>query len=317
MKGFSASSYIYKLRFAFILGLLPVMLLFMENKPSYAYVLLSLATATIIVGQFLGMRRKTNIADPISLIGETLLIVTGVIFTGWYASPFLFLFLLSPITYALSAGVVWTYNTFFILLPVICTIMLAAAVDKEWAWLVYSMMFCVLFFLEVDIIYKWFHASSEQIVLLKDKAKRDPLTGLFNRYIIDDVYESLENNIQNELCSIVIFDLDDFKIKNDLYGHPAGDRILIKVAEVLQDNIRNKDVLLRYGGDEFLLILWDITKEEAGLISARIKEKVGREAGCEISYGIESGHVQTRDEFSRLISAADGDLYLRKPKQIR
>ncbi len=317
MKAFVASSYVHKMRMAFVIGLLPVILLFLENEPAYAYLIVILSTVVIVVGQLLGMRKKTHMGNLVSLTGETILVVTGVIFTGWYASPFLFLFLLFPITYALSAGLAWTYSTFFIFLPIIFLIMLAASIDKAWAWLIYTTIFCVLFFLEVDIVYKWFNASSEQIILLKDKANRDPLTGLFNRYIIDDVYERIENSIHNEICSIVIFDLDDFKVKNDLYGHPVGDKILIKVSEVLQDNIRNKDILLRYGGDEFLLIIWGITSEETGLIISRIKDKVTREADCEISYGIASGYVNSRAEFTKLISTADEDLYHRKPKQLR
>ena len=318
MKGFTVSYYIYKIRIGIIIGLLPVVLIFLVNKPLYANIIVVLSTVTFLLGQWLGIRGKMQLSNQVSLLGEIVLIVTVIMFTGWYASPFLFLLLFSPITYALSAGLTWSYNIFFIFLPFISILMLAAVVEKAWDWLIFTTMFCVLLFFEVDIIYKWFNASSEQLILLEDKANRDPLTGLFNRYIIDDIYDRIEKNIHNnEMCSIVIFDLDDFKEKNDLYGHPVGDKILIKVSEVLQDNIRNKDILLRYGGDEFLLILWGITSEEVKLITDRIKQKVTKEAGCEISYGIESGYANSRADFTRLISAADEDLYKRKPKQTR
>ncbi|MBA2652734.1 MAG: diguanylate cyclase [Tatlockia sp.] len=94
---------------------------------------------------------------------------------------------------------------------------------------------------------------------LKTRSIRDPLTGLYNRMYLS---EFLERDLQrskreNAPVFIVMMDIDYFKKLNDNYGHDAGDMVLKDLGQLLQDNIRGSDIICRYGGEEFLLILYD------------------------------------------------------------
>lgn len=84
----------------------------------------------------------------------------------------------------------------------------------------------------------------------QDKLYKDPLTGIYNRRYFEDEIRDMENS-----AGIAMIDLDDFKLYNDIYGHEMGDRVLRTVAQAIEHCIRKTDMLVRYGGDEFLLIL--------------------------------------------------------------
>ena len=90
----------------------------------------------------------------------------------------------------------------------------------------------------------------------RDRFYRVPLTGAFNRRYYEDV---VRNTIQP--AGIAIMDLDDFKLYNDTFGHHAGDAALKTVVQIVQQNIRKSDSIIRYGGDEFLLVLPSIPKQ--------------------------------------------------------
>lgn len=84
----------------------------------------------------------------------------------------------------------------------------------------------------------------------QDKLYRDPLTGIYNRRYFEDEIRDMQNS-----AGVAMIDLDDFKLYNDIYGHDMGDQVLRTVAEAIDHCIRKTDKLVRYGGDEFLLIL--------------------------------------------------------------
>jgi len=96
-------------------------------------------------------------------------------------------------------------------------------------------------------------------VKLKELANTDELTGLANRRFMQEVLERLFERAKSERfrITLVIFDFDDFKHYNDTYGHGAGDEILRESAMLIKRCIRRKDLAVRYGGDEFAVVLWD------------------------------------------------------------
>jgi diguanylate cyclase (GGDEF)-like protein len=104
----------------------------------------------------------------------------------------------------------------------------------------------------------------------------DGLTGLFNhRHLQDVVHEEFERARRTgEPLSVVMLDLDHFKRVNDLYGHPAGDRVLQDLAEILRHTAREIDKLGRYGGEEFLAVLPDTEPEAAAIFAERVRERV-------------------------------------------
>jgi diguanylate cyclase (GGDEF)-like protein len=111
---------------------------------------------------------------------------------------------------------------------------------------------------------------------LRDRASRDPLTGLFNR-------RTLEETLHRELyraarrkskVGFVLFDLDHFKRFNDRFGHAAGDAALREVSAFIQKRTRAEDILCRYGGEEFLLVLSDCTSRNLMRRAEEIREGV-------------------------------------------
>lgn len=89
----------------------------------------------------------------------------------------------------------------------------------------------------------------------QDKLYIDPVTGVYNRRYFEDEIRNMQNS-----AGVAMIDLDDFKLYNDIYGHNMGDQVLCIVADVIKNCIRKTDKLIRYGGDEFLLILSDMVR---------------------------------------------------------
>ena len=109
-----------------------------------------------------------------------------------------------------------------------------------------------------------------QLTGYTDKLYEDALTGAHNRrYFEDSVREANQPG-----TGVVIVDLDDFKLYNDVYGHQAGDMALITAANVIRSNMREEDTLIRYGGDEFLMVLPGIGEAEMDMLLDKICKAV-------------------------------------------
>jgi diguanylate cyclase (GGDEF)-like protein len=92
---------------------------------------------------------------------------------------------------------------------------------------------------------------------LQEQAIRDPLTGLFNRRYLDETItrEIKRAERENDSLSVIIADIDHFKLTNDTHGHQTGDKFLTKIASLMMTNARISDIVCRYGGEEFLLVM--------------------------------------------------------------
>ncbi|MDX1762936.1 MAG: diguanylate cyclase [bacterium] len=106
----------------------------------------------------------------------------------------------------------------------------------------------------------------------------DELTQLYNyRYFVRSLdVEIIRSNRYNASLSLVMFDVDDFKLYNDTNGHLAGNKALKKLAQVIGKSVRDVDILVRYGGEEFALLLPETSKEGAFVIAERIRRSVAR-----------------------------------------
>ncbi|HHW57177.1 MAG TPA: sensor domain-containing diguanylate cyclase [Clostridia bacterium] len=150
------------------------------------------------------------------------------------------------------------------------------------------------------------------------KSITDPLTKTYNRRYFNDVL--MENIIKadetNEPVSLIMFDLDNFKQINDTYGHLIGDEVLKEVARRIKNNVRSDDIVARFGGEEFTVILPRLTAEQAYMIAERIRNEVSAkpiktEKG-EIYVTITGGvadYPRKADSAEKLISHADRALY--------
>ena len=118
----------------------------------------------------------------------------------------------------------------------------------------------------------------------KDDAYRDPMTGVFNRRFMDRV---LNKQIADEIkgrkpIGLLFLDVDRFKSINDTHGHRLGDEAICKVAEVLQNCVRKSDSVIRYGGDEFLVLLRDVSASTVRNIAERIRNDVAESRLAEL-----------------------------------
>ncbi len=108
-----------------------------------------------------------------------------------------------------------------------------------------------------------------------DLAHRDPLTGLGNRRLLVNAYQRLTSRFQQSGVPVFLglLDLDEFKAINDRYGHDAGDAILCRLADLLQQHSRGEDTCIRYGGDEFVLLVQADSMQAVELIVERIRTR--------------------------------------------
>jgi diguanylate cyclase (GGDEF)-like protein len=171
-------------------------------------------------------------------------------------------------------------------------------------------------------------ASNLEVAQLHDTLKReashDPLTRLFNRRLF---VERLEQEISHTQAdggrfSILFLDVDSLKRINDTYGHLAGDALLREVANALMDAVRGEDVVARYGGDEFIVLLPATAAQAATSVAQRIAEGIARHrfmAGRELLEipGVSLGVATFPDDGrtpDQLVAAADATLYRQKRK---
>jgi len=111
----------------------------------------------------------------------------------------------------------------------------------------------------------------------KRNASIDGLTGLYNRRWIDEAlprFVARYGRRDGQKVSILMVDIDFFKKVNDTYGHPAGDQVIVTVAQMLRNNLRPADLVARYGGEEFLVILPDTDRDQARLVGERVRVAV-------------------------------------------
>ncbi|MCL2345846.1 MAG: diguanylate cyclase [Desulfobulbus sp.] len=111
---------------------------------------------------------------------------------------------------------------------------------------------------------------------LRDSTLRDPMTGLNNRRFLEEYVEILIANIQRKRtqAAILMLDLDYFKMVNDTHGHDAGDAVLKALAAVLKQSVRASDLVIRYGGEEFMIILLDTVGAAAERVAENIRATV-------------------------------------------
>jgi len=156
--------------------------------------------------------------------------------------------------------------------------------------------------------------------MISHLAFHDPLTGLANRTLLRDrLQNSLERTRRNGgLVAAIYFDLDDFKLVNDRFGHPAGDRLLQLVATRLQSLLRPEDTLARLGGDEFVVVSDRVPSLEAAMAIADRLDRALRppfefdaaRVAVTASIGVAVGDART--DADRLLAHADRAMYAAK-----
>jgi len=156
---------------------------------------------------------------------------------------------------------------------------------------------------------------------LREANLRDPMTGLNNRRFLEEYVETLIGNVQRKksTLAILMLDLDYFKMVNDTYGHDAGDAVLKALAKVLKQSVRASDMVIRYGGEEFLIILQESQGHNADQVAEKIRVSVEQlktsVAGVVIEKTISIGvsdFPTDSDTFWQAVKYADVALYRAK-----
>lgn len=234
---------------------------------------------------------------------ENLLILKNFSFTSWEQRPYLFKFAHNrPVT-----GGVDCMRQDCTLMPV-----------KDESGEVQYVCFTLFDVTDASLYQSKLQETTEK---LRELSNRDGLTQLFNRRYIE---ESLSTEFQraqrygNNL-SVILTDIDFFKKVNDIHGHLAGDEVLRVVSQRLTEGLRGSDILGRYGGEEFLIILPETDIAGAKVLAERLREAVQSEPieaeGESLTINISLGVTQLHDKtlaYAQLIAEADLALYQSK-----
>ena len=139
-----------------------------------------------------------------------------------------------------------------------------------------------------------------EVSLLKanEELFKDPLTGAYNRRILGELGINCED-------ALIFFDMDDFKKINDIYGHDYGDEALKKFVEIAKRIVRKTDYVIRYGGDEFVVLLKGCDEKRAKNIARKIVKNFHEKTKAHVSFGISTGYVNIYDA----LKAADQNMY--------
>jgi len=155
---------------------------------------------------------------------------------------------------------------------------------------------------------------------LEDAAKYDFLTSTVNRRGLIDIFNKLDNELKNQIF-FIMGDIDRFKKFNDTHGHAAGDRVLMEIAAIMQRSISKDDVVCRWGGEEFIIMLLNRTSEEAMLIAESIRKEIeataipwdnSQELRATMTFGV--AEHDYGDAIESSISKADGAMYVAKSR---
>ncbi|MDO8661734.1 MAG: diguanylate cyclase [Candidatus Omnitrophota bacterium] len=156
-------------------------------------------------------------------------------------------------------------------------------------------------------------STSDEKDYFVDLAVRDGLTGLFNRRYFNELINMEINRLKRapSSLSLLMLDIDNFKIYNDTQGHPAGDELLKKCAKVFKNSVRAVDIICRYGGEEFIIMLPQTDKPGAQIIAERLRMQAELFLPTTISVGIAT-LPQDAQSVEDLIQKADDALYQAK-----
>lgn len=182
----------------------------------------------------------------------------------------------------------------------------------------------LFFFLAIILIIALrYKETSKEAILEKERAnlffevsRKDALTGAFNRNVIEEIDELLSDNY-----SLLMFDVDNFKEINDKYGHLVGDEILKRFVDIIRKYVRKTDVIIRYGGDEFFVILINCTYEVAEKIAKKIENELKESPyffeNQKIFFSASVGIVQAKrgEAILKVLEKADENMYLAKQKR--
>ncbi|NVJ60135.1 MAG: GGDEF domain-containing protein [Gammaproteobacteria bacterium] len=161
----------------------------------------------------------------------------------------------------------------------------------------------------------------KKYVRMQKQAQQDQLTGLLNRNSLQSAFQRLNSDEQVQEMSLVVADIDLFKRFNDEHGHTIGDKVIKLVADTLRSNLKGSDIISRYGGEEFVVILPNTKLKDASNLMNSIRQRIANLSfinkatekkidSITMSFGLSS--LKPDDNFHSLFDRADKALYRSK-----
>ena len=298
-----------------------------QNKSDYQ-LLVAVETAIVFAALIMNLRGHFHLSS-------NLFILAGIIGPWWsaYMDPTVLSGNIFPLAYTV---VPILFSSFFS--PVHATISVGIFQVLALVWFIHlgdfdlsqgaaSLFFFVLFMFGFSLVFNIQNRKNREIISnqfmeLEELAVRDPLTGLNNRRFLLEFLEVELARLtrQGQPLSLLMLDIDDFKHMNDTCGHSDGDAIILAIADALKVHFRDSDIISRYGGDEFLILMSGSSADHASERARELQQKIADKAfgqNCKdvrsvtVSIGIASFPIngQTVDS---LIKAADAALYRAK-----
>lgn len=288
--------------------------------PGERLFLLCVLTMTVVFQAYSGYQiGSLSIATGIVLMSAAIL---GLIFVGVRVILFQFTLSITLVfgsSLASSLGYI-VYSPVFVGGP-------TGGEHPELLWVLamicFSIPFIILFLVFCFVLINLWQQHDEEILSL---ASTDSLTQLYNRrFLMDSFKRELticeRRESDADAVSCIILDLDHFKQVNDLHGHQMGDDVLVKVAQVIVQSLRDYDIAGRYGGEEFMLILPNTAIDIAQLVAERCREKVAslewpintaETLTVTASFGVATCAVGQKVSINNMIKAADDAMYQAK-----
>jgi diguanylate cyclase (GGDEF)-like protein len=147
----------------------------------------------------------------------------------------------------------------------------------------------------------------------------DKLTGLYNRSFFEEEVRRIDNSRKFPI-SIIIADLNGLKLTNDVFGHLAGDKLLIRTADVCRKVCRKEDIISRWGGDEFAILLPETDRETAAKVCERIEEECNKQEKDPITLSVSLGYstkYKSSESLNDVLKMAENMMYRRKLTESR
>ena len=185
---------------------------------------------------------------------------------------------------------------------------LSARIAVSWM-IVFAAILITIYFYIIRYANKTMKNMEESRDLFKDMAYTDKMTGLHSRAYLEIWKTKLR--LPNKKYSLIMVDVDRFKQINDRFGHPAGDEVLRRIAQIFLTSIRKEDTIVRYGGDEYLLILSNADEPRLDALMSRINAKLSQikefAFPISISYGL--SYLAPGKDFDGALKLADKNMY--------
>ncbi|MGE4315239.1 diguanylate cyclase [Acinetobacter sp.] len=185
------------------------------------------------------------------------------------------------------------------------------ATTKWWMMMIaVNILFSLWFAIVVSAV-----AVKERFSIINEQRLKDPLTQLYNRNGILEKTGDLFKNLQHGEVYLVMCDVDHFKIINDTWGHTIGDTILCTIADICRSNIRQGDIVGRYGGEEFIILLQSSDEKSSLALVERLRKKIEDQLfinniRATVSFG--AARIDAESQFISALEIADERLYKAK-----